>query len=78
MEDLLQNAIESAAEEALGPAMPSANPLVFILITGVGLLMALVYLPIRIILTATARSRRLRLLQRIRKLRDELGKPLET
>lgn len=73
MEDLLHNALETAAEEAMGAAMPSANPLVFIVITSVGLLMALVYVPIRIFLTVTARSRRLRLLQRIRKLRDELS-----
>ena len=73
MEDLLQNAIETAAEEALGPAMSSANPLVFIAITTLGLAMALVYVPIRLYLTITARSRRLKLLQRIRKLRDELS-----
>lgn len=73
MEDLLHNALESAAEEAMGPAMTSANPLVFIAITAVGLAMALVYIPIRLFLTITARSRRLRLLQRIRRLRDELS-----
>lgn len=73
MEDLLQNAIETAAEEALGPAMSSANPLVFIAITALGLAMALVYVPIRLYLTITARSRRLKLLQRIRKLREELS-----
>jgi len=73
MEDLLQSAIESAAEEALGPVMTAANPVVFIAITGLGLAMALVYVPIRVYLTVTARSRRLRLLQRIRKLRDELS-----
>lgn len=73
MEDLLHNALESAAEEAMGPAMTSANPLVFIAITAVGLAMALVYVPIRLFLTITARSRRLRLLQRIRRLRDELS-----
>ena len=39
--------------------------------------MALVYVPLRIFLTVTARGRRLRLLQRIRKLRDELAQPLE-
>ena len=39
--------------------------------------MALVYAPLRIFLTVTARGRRLRLLQRIRKLRDELAQPLE-
>jgi hypothetical protein len=33
----------------------------------------LVYVPIRLFLTLTARSRRLRLLQRIRKLREDLG-----
>lgn len=73
METLLQNALESAAEEAMGQAMPTANPLVFIAITVVGLAMALVYVPIRLFLTITARSRRLKLLQRIRKLRDELS-----
>ena len=75
MEDLLQSALETAADEALGPAMPSANPLVFIAITGVGLLMALVYVPIRVFLTITARSRKLRVLQSIRKLRDRLNSP---
>lgn len=73
MEDLLQSALETAAEEALGPAINGANPIVFIAITAVGLLMALVYVPVRIFLTITARSRRFRLLQRIRKLRDELS-----
>jgi hypothetical protein len=57
----------------MGQAMPSANPLLFIAITAVGLAMALVYVPIRLFLTITARSRRLRLLQRIRRLRDELS-----
>ena len=39
--------------------------------------MVLVYVPLRIFLTATERSRRLRLLQRIRKLRDALNQPLD-
>jgi hypothetical protein len=39
--------------------------------------MTLIYFPLRIFLTATARSRRLKLLQGIRKLRDELGQPLQ-
>ena len=73
MEDLLQSALETAAAEALGPAMPSANPLVFIAITGLGLAMALVYVPIRLYLTITARGRRLKLLQKIRRLREELS-----
>jgi hypothetical protein len=73
MEDLLQSALETAAGEAMGPAIPSANPVVFLMITLIGLLMALVYIPIRVFLTVTARSRRLKLLQRIRRLRDELS-----
>ena len=39
--------------------------------------MALIYAPLRLFLTATERGRRLRLLQRIRRLRDELNQPLE-
>ena len=39
--------------------------------------MTLVYFPLRFFLTLTARSRRLKLLQRIRKLRDELGQPYQ-
>ncbi|MEB3260714.1 MAG: hypothetical protein VKP63_08825 [Cyanobacteriota bacterium] len=50
--------------------------MVFLLIASLGLVMALVYVPIRLFLTITARSRRLRLLQQIRRLRESLGKPL--
>ena len=39
--------------------------------------MALIYAPLRLFLTATELSRRLRLLQRIRRLWDELNQPLE-
>jgi len=39
--------------------------------------MALIYVPLRVFLTVTARSRRLRLLQRIRRLREELTQPVE-
>ena len=58
--------------------MPStaADGMVFLLIAALGLLMALVYVPIRLFLTLTARSRRLCLLQRIRKLREDLAQPL--
>lgn len=41
-------------------------------------IMTLVYVPLRIYLTATDRSRRLKLLQRIRRLREELGQPLQS
>ncbi len=40
--------------------------------------MTLVYFPLRFFLTLTARSRRLKLLQKIRRLRDELGQPYES
>ena len=50
----------------------------FVLLAGLAGSMALVYVPLRIFLTATARSRRLRLLQRIRRLREELAQPLES
>jgi hypothetical protein len=76
MEDLLKQTLDSAAADpALSPG-DSANGLVFLLIAALGLLMALVYVPIRIFLTITERSRRLRLLQRIRRLREDLAQPL--
>ncbi|MFN9645091.1 MAG: hypothetical protein ACK6BG_08245, partial [Cyanobacteriota bacterium] len=75
MEEFLQNTMAGAADRALSPS-EGADGLVFLLIASLGLLMALVYVPIRLFLTLTARSRRLRLLQQIRKLRDTLGKPL--
>lgn len=75
MEEFLQNTLEGAADRALSPP-GGADGLVFLLIASLGLLMALVYVPIRLFLTITARSRRLRLLQQIRRLRETLGKPL--
>ena len=48
----------------------------FLLLAALGVLMALIYLPLRINLTLTARGRRLRLLQRIRLLRQQLGEEL--
>ena len=76
MEDLLQTALESADEAmALDPAS-SANAMAFVLVAVFGVAMALVYVPVRLFLTITARSRRLRLLQRIRRLREELGQPI--
>ncbi len=79
MDDLLQstieNAVAGAADSGLGPAT-SVNGMVFLAITALGLLMALVYVPVRVFLTITARSRRLRLLQRIRRMRDDLAQPV--
>jgi hypothetical protein len=79
MDELLQSTIEGAvagaADSGLGPAT-SANGMVFLAITVLGVVMAVVYVPIRIFLTVTARSRRLRLLQRIRRMREDLTQPL--
>ena len=78
MEDLLQTALESADEAISLDPGSTANAMVFVLVAAAGVLMALVYVPVRLFLTITARSRRLRLLQKIRKLRDDLGQPLTT
>ena len=58
--------------------MGESGALFFVLMASLAGSMALVYVPLRIFLTATARSRRLRLLQRIRRLRDELAQPLDS
>ena len=57
--------------------MGENGTLFFVLMALTAGTMALVYVPLRIFLTVTARGRRLRLLQRIRKLRDELAQPLD-
>ncbi|MGB5135080.1 MAG: hypothetical protein WBN89_07890 [Prochlorococcaceae cyanobacterium] len=83
MEDLLHSALETALDSAregsdgvvLDPTT-SANAMVFALIAALGVVMAMIYVPLRLFLTLTARSRRLRLLQRIRQLREELGRPV--
>ena len=58
--------------------MADSGALLFVLLAGLAATMALVYVPLRIFLTATARLRRLRLLQHIRRLREELAQPLES
>ena len=57
--------------------MGDSGTLLFVLLAGLAATMALVYVPLRIFLTATARLRRLRLLQQIRRLREELAQPLD-
>ena len=64
--------ISEAVSAALLDPTSSTNSLVFFLIAATGLAMALVYVPVRLYLTITVRSRRLQLLQRIRRLREEL------
>ena len=60
------------------PLMNDSGTLFFVLMAGMAGMMTLVYFPLRLFLTVTARSRRLKLLQRIRRLRDELGQPLDS
>jgi hypothetical protein len=76
MEDILQQTLEEAIAGSGLDHSSSANGMVFLVITTVGFVMALVYIPIRLFLTITARGRRLRLLQKIRRLRDDLRQPL--
>jgi hypothetical protein len=79
MEDSLTTSLADALSDVTSdPTMAGTSAMAFLLIAGLGLLMALVYVPIRLFLTITARSRRLRLLQRIRRLRDELVQPIES
>ena len=58
--------------------MEDTSNFIFTLTATLAAAMTLVYFPLRIFLTLTARSRRLKLLQRIRRLRDELGQPYES
>ena len=57
--------------------MYETGNLIFSLTATLAIGMTLVYFPLRFFLTLTARSRRLKLLQRIRRLRDELGQPYD-
>ena len=57
--------------------MEETGNLVFNLTATLAVAMTLVYFPLRFFLTVTARSRRLKLLQRKRRLRDELGQPYQ-
>ena len=74
MDDVLETTLQALAGQPDSLGMTKA--MAFLLIAGLGLAMALIYIPLRVFLTATARSRRLRLLQRIRRLREELGQPV--
>ncbi len=58
--------------------MDNSGNFVFTLAATLAVTMTLVYFPLRFFLTLTARSRRLKLLQKIRRLRDELGQPYES
>ena len=58
--------------------MDKTGNLIFILTAMLAVAMTLIYFPLRFFLTLTARSRRLKLLQKIRRLRDELVQPYES
>ena len=58
--------------------MDKTSNLIFTLTATLAVGMTLIYFPLRFFLTLTARSRRLKLLQKIRRLRDELGQPYES
>tara|TARA_B100000212_G_scaffold285690_1_gene226199 strand:+ start:1143 stop:1322 length:180 start_codon:yes stop_codon:yes gene_type:complete len=57
--------------------MEDTGNFIFTLTASLAAAMTIVYFPLRFFLTITARSRRLKLLQKIRRLRDELGQPYE-
>jgi len=58
--------------------MEETNNLIFTLTAILAIAMTLIKFPLRFFLTLTARSRRLKLLQKIRRLRDELGQPYKS
>ena len=57
--------------------MEDTSNIIFTLTAILAIAMTLIYFPLRFFLTLTARSRRLKLLQKIRRLRAELGQPYE-
>ena len=58
--------------------MDKTGNLIFTLTATLAVAMTLIYFPLRFFLTLTARSRRFKLLQKIRRLRDELGQPYKS
>jgi len=68
--------LPSDTSEGIFEQISRGDGLGFLIISALGLAMALVYIPIRLFLTITARSRRLKLLQRIRKLRESMAEPI--
>jgi len=75
--EALAESINGPLTEVLADPAAGSNVMAFLLVAGLGLVMALIYVPLRLFLTITARSRRLRLLQRIRRLREELAQPVQ-
>ena len=74
--DICELLLNSDKSDGIFEYISGGDGLGFLLISAFGLAMALVYVPIRLFLTITARSRRLKLLQRIRKLRESITEPI--
>jgi hypothetical protein len=74
--DISEILLNSDKSDRIFEHISGGDGLGFLLISAFGLAMALVYIPIRLFLTITARSRRLKLLQRIRKLRESITEPI--
>ena len=75
--DALADSLNGPLTEVLADPTTGSNVIAFLVVVGLGLAMALIYVPLRLFLTITTRSRRLRLLQRIRRLREELAQPVQ-
>jgi len=75
--DALAESLNGPLTEVLANPATGSNVIAFLVVVGLGLGMALIYVPLRLFLTITTRSRRLRLLQRIRRLREELAQPVQ-
>ena len=75
--DALVDSLNGPFTEVLADPTTGSNVIAFLVVVGLGLGMALIYVPLRLFLTITTRSRRLRLLQRIRRLREELAQPVQ-
>jgi len=75
--DALADSLNGPLTDVLADPSTGSDVMAFLVVVGLGLAMALIYVPLRLFLTITTRSRRLRLLQRIRRLREELNQPVQ-
>ena len=76
--EFLSNSYPNLLKNEYLIVMDKTGNLIFTLTATLAVAMTLIYFPLRFFLTLTARSRRLKLLQKIRRLRDELGQPYES
>ena len=71
--EALAESLNGPLTDVLADPTTGSDVMAFLIAVGLGLGMALIYVPLRLFLTISARSRRLKLLQRIRRLREELA-----